>query len=94
MSSEQAWWKGNYKLIDNTLEVEDRDFKMSDLSVTDMLSKLHSIMSPLVNMYVPLSQEEALNRSVMPHSHLKRLRSIAWYIIIKICVKEMEEIQR
>ena len=44
-----------------------------------MFSKLHSIMSPLSNMYDLLSQERPSNRSVKPPSHLKRLRSIAWH---------------
>ena len=36
-------------------------------------------MSPLVNMYVPMSQEKPLNRSVKTPSHLKWQRSIAWH---------------
>ena len=55
----------------------DCDFELSDLSITDMFFKLHSIMFPPVNIYVPLNQEKPLNRSVKPASHLKRQRSIA-----------------
>ena len=77
--SKQAWWKGKYRKIDIALDAVDWDFELSDLSVTDMFSKLQSIMSPLVNMYVPLIQENPLNKSVEPHSHLKRQRSMAWH---------------
>ena len=52
---------------------------MSDLSVTDMFSKLYSIMCPLVNMYVPVSQEKPLNRSVKLPSHLKSPRGKLWH---------------
>ena len=50
--------KQNRKTIDGALEAVDWDFELSDLPVTDMFSKLHYIMSPLVNLYVPLSQEK------------------------------------
>ena len=44
-----------------------------------MFSELHSVMSVLANMYVLLSQEKPLNRSMKPPSHIKRQRSIAWH---------------
>ena len=69
--------KQNRKTIDGALEAVDWDFELSDLPVTDMFSKLHYIMSPLVNLYVPLSQEKSSNRLVKPPSYLKRQSSIA-----------------
>ena len=51
---------------------------------TDMFSKLHFIMSPLVNIYVPVSQEKPLNRSTKPPSHLKGQRSISWHNYIDL----------
>ena len=91
--SKQAWWKGKYK---KKLALEEVvwDFELSDVSVTDMLYKLHSIMSPLVNMfmYIPLSQEIPLNRSEKPLFQSKRQRSIAWQNY-KVWVKEIEEVQ-
>ena len=77
--SKQAWLKGKYKKIDKALEAVDWDFELLDLSVTDMFSKLHSIMSALVNMCVPLSQEKSLNRSVKPPSPLKWQINITWH---------------
>ena len=44
-----------------------------------MFSEIYSIMSLLVNMFVPLSQEKLLKRSVKTPSHLKMLISIAWH---------------
>ena len=40
-----VWWKGKYETIDRALESVDSDFELSDLSVTDMFSKLHSALS-------------------------------------------------
>ena len=70
--SKLAWWKIKYKNIDKAPKAVDSDFELCDLSVTDMFSKLYYIMSPLVNMDVPPSQEKPLNRSVKPPSHSKR----------------------
>ena len=64
--------------FDRVIEALDRDFKLSDLLVTGLFSKLHSIMPILVNMYGNQSQEKPLNRSVKL-SHLKRQRCIAWH---------------
>ena len=62
--SKQAWWKGKYGKIDRALQAVDWDFELSNLSVNDMFYILYSIMSPLVNIYVPLSQEKPSYRSV------------------------------
>ena len=77
--SKQACRKGKYKEIDRALEAVYWDFELSDLSVTDMFSKLYAIMSSHVNIYVPLSEGNPLNISVKPPSHLKRQRRIAWH---------------
>ena len=70
--SKQAWWKVKYeKKIDRALEAVDWYFELTDVSVTDMFSKLHSIMFPIVNMYFPLSQEKPSNRSLKQPSYLK-----------------------
>ena len=60
-------WKNRW-----STEAVDCNFDLLDLSVTDMFYKLHSIMSPLVNMYVPLRQEKNLISSMKPSSNLKR----------------------
>ena len=44
--------------MDPALEAVDWDLELSNLSVTDMFSKLYFIVSPLVNMYIPPSQEK------------------------------------
>ena len=45
----QLGGKVSVKKIDKALEKVYWDFELSDLSVIDMFSKLHSIMSSLVN---------------------------------------------
>ena len=60
---------GKEKKIVRASEAVDWDFEF----------KTSFIMSRLVNMYIPLSQENLLNRSVKPPTHLKRQRNIAWH---------------
>ena len=75
--SNEAWWEGKYKKVDGALEAVDMVFELSDLSVTDMFSKLHSIMSLLVDMHVPLSRvKKAIKRTSEVTFTLKRQRSI------------------
>ena len=62
--------------IGRALEAVDQDL---ELSVTNRFSKLHSIMSLVVDIYISINQEEPRNRSVQSSSYLKRQRSIAWH---------------
>jgi hypothetical protein len=78
-SPKRNWSKGKYGIIERHLQHYNWEFELTNLSVTDMFSRLQEIILPLVNKYVPLNQKiPARPRHSKPPAQLKREREQAW----------------
>ena len=74
----RAWHRGNYRLIDESLFEVDWDTEFSNLSLDEKMSRLDSILSPLIEAYVPVSSDKPKIPKHAPPVHLKRARHSSW----------------
>ena len=74
----RSWHRGNYELIERSLSDVDWDFEFFGLSLDEMVSRLSSVLEPLVAMHVPIHDYWSLKSKYRAPRHLKNERQLAW----------------
>lgn len=74
----RAWYRANYASIENVLSDIDWNYEFSELSLDDMVSRFESVLSPLIELYVPLYCTVTSQPKFKPPQGLTDERKAAW----------------
>ena len=74
----RAWHRGNYGQIERALVGVDWDYEFFGLTLDEMVSKLNSVLFPLISLYVPIWEPRPQRVKFRTPSDLVRARRLSW----------------